>query len=320
MHIYRLIQISLLNITQSSGTSTFNLKHLREKTQHPKAQQMSCWDSGFESLTSCCRHLAVKPGYSRGLGSVPPLATADHHPWQDSKGNHDDKRCNDHIQHTPLCKQNPRDKHILAPHTIHSAHFRGLFLGKKRQGLALCRIRGWRSPLAAPPDSLGKLEIQCVNFLGSFHCVLVYKTWFPVTGKPLYRHDRRDLYTQNRLNSWCVPTGRVWSALTPLSNIICPEVETKGLCPGVIISSEQLGDSRCLALCPPWVSNMSFSARVPTLGRFTYHSCFHHRPSAPWGNSPSRTGHTRSAWWRSHSARARSSSADRLGAKTSKVN
>lgn len=108
----------LLYITQSSETSTINLKHSSEKIQHPKAQQMTCWDNGFESLTSYCKHLAVKPGYSRVFFSAPPLAAADHHPRQDSKGNHDDERCNDHIQHTPLCKQNPRDKHVLAPHTI----------------------------------------------------------------------------------------------------------------------------------------------------------------------------------------------------------
>lgn len=49
----------LLNITQSSGTSTFHLKHLSEKTQQLRAQQMTFWDSGFESLTSYCSYWGV---------------------------------------------------------------------------------------------------------------------------------------------------------------------------------------------------------------------------------------------------------------------
>lgn len=162
----------------------------------------------------------------------------------------------------------------------------------------------------------------CVDSLGSFHCELVYKICFPVAGKPLYGHDRRELWFTHP--EWTQLLMSVhWEGLkgscSPIKHHL-PSRWDKGLCPCVSISSEQPWDSRCLALCPPWVSNTGFSAKVPTPGGFTYRSCFRRPPSGPWGSSPSRTGHTHSAWWRSHSARAQSSSADRLGAKTSKVN
>lgn len=172
-----------LSITQSCETSTFNLKHLSGKTQHPKAQQMTCWDNGFESLTSTADTWLWNLD-TAGVWSQPHLL-------QQQITIHDK---------IPKATTMTKDA-MITYSTLHSAsktpeintfwhliqltvHVLGTILGKEK-----ARIRGWE-----PPDPLGQLKIKCVDSLGSFHHVLVYKICFPLAEKPLYRCDRRELW------------------------------------------------------------------------------------------------------------------------------